>query len=156
MIDKLQHIATIYESLLAQQYDPAVTSDIKKSIEISKQINQLTDAYELYKDIKSATEQQNEARTILLNEKDIEVLEMAQIQFDEAQEKLLHLETQVQVVLLPKDPNDERNIFLEIRPGAGGDEAGLFGAELMRMYLRYAERQGWKPELIENDLNDVG
>jgi peptide chain release factor 1 len=156
MIDKLQHIGTTYEALLAQQYDPAVTSDIKKSIEISKQINQLRDAYDLYKAIKSATEQQDEARTILLNEKDPEILEMAQIQFDEAQEQLTHLETQVQVVLLPKDPNDDRNIFLEIRPGAGGDEAGLFGAELLRMYLRYAERQNWKPELIENDLNDVG
>lgn len=155
MIDKLQSIATTYESLQAQQYDPAVIGDIKKSIEISKQLNQLRDAYELYKAIKSATEQLNEAREILLNEKDAEVLEMAQLQFDEAQAQLTHLETQVQIVLLPKDPNDDRNIFLEIRPGAGGDEAGLFGAELLRMYLRYAERQNWKPELIENDLNDV-
>lgn len=156
MIDKLHHIAVSYEQLQAQQYDPAVTSDIKRSIEISKQLNQLRDAYELYKAIKSATEEQNEARTILLNEKDNDVLEMAQIQFDEAQARLTHLESQVQIVLLPKDPNDDRNIFLEIRPWAGGDEAGLFGAELLRMYLRYAERQRRKAELIENDLNDVG
>lgn len=156
MIDKLSQIATTYESLQQQLYDPAVSADIKKMIEINRQISQFKDAYELYVAIKSASDQLAEAKEILYSEKDPDMLELAQAQYDEASVALEQLNGQVQIVLLPKDPNDERNVFLEIRPGAWGDESGLFGAEMLRMYLRYAERQRWKTELIEHDLNDIG
>ncbi|MDP2669792.1 MAG: peptide chain release factor 1 [bacterium] len=156
MLDKLKQIATTYEQLQQQLYDPAVSQDTPKLISINRQISQLTDAYELYQKIKSATHQLDEAKEILATEKDAEMLELAQNQYDEAQAILEDLTQQVQVVLLPKDPNDDRNIFLEIRPAAGGDEAGLFAAELLRMYLRYAERLKRKAELIEHDLNDIG
>lgn len=156
MIDKLAQIATTYEALQQQQYDPAVTSDIKRLIEINRQLSQYKDAYELYKQIKTATEQYTEAKEMLYTEKDPDMLELAQNQYDEASATLETLNAQVQIVLLPKDPNDDRNIFLEIRPGAGGDESGLFWSELLRMYLRYAERQRRKAELIEHDLNDIG
>lgn len=156
MLDKLTQIATTYESLQAQMYDPATSANVQKLMEINKQITQLKDAYELYVKIKEATNQYDEAKELLYSEKDPDMLELAQAQYDEAEVTLEELNKQVQVVLLPKDPNDDRNIFLEIRPGAWGDESGLFGAELLRMYLRYAERQRWKAELIEHDLNDIG
>jgi peptide chain release factor 1 len=155
MLDKLIQIATTYESLQAQMYDPATSANVQKLMEINKQITQLKDAYELYVKIKNATNQFNEAKELLYSEKDADMLELAQAQYDEAEKTLQELNGQVEIVLLPKDPNDDRNIFLEIRPGAGGDESGLFGAELLRMYLRYAERQRRKAELIEHDLNDI-
>lgn len=156
MLDKLAQIATTYETLQAQLYDPAVSANVQKLIEINRQLTQLKDAYDLYLQIKSATHQYEEAKQLLYTEKDADMLELAQAQYDDAEKTLEQLNSQVQIVLLPKDPNDDRNIFLEIRPGAGGDESGLFGAELLRMYLRYAERQQRKAELIEHDLNDIG
>lgn len=156
MIEKLSQIATSYEALQQQLYDPATSQNVEKLININRQISQLKDAYELYRNIKEATEQRDEAKALIMTEKDADMLELAQAQFDESSEKLLYLESQVQIVLLPKDPNDDRNVFLEIRPGAGGDESWLFWAELLRMYLRYAERQRRKAELIEHDLNDIG
>lgn len=156
MLDKLTQIATTYESLQAQMYDPATSANVQKLMEINKQITQLKDAYELYVKIKNATDQFNEAKELLYSEKDPDMLELAQAQYTEAEETLQQLNEQVQIVLLPKDPNDDKNIFLEIRPGAWGDESGLFGSELLRMYLRYAERLHRKTEIIEHDLNDIG
>ena len=84
------------------------------------------------------------------------MLEMAKEQLDEAQSAEAQILDRIRIALLPKDPNDDKNIFLEIRPGAGGDESGLFGSELLRMYLRYAERNGWRAEMIEHDLTGIG
>lgn len=118
MLEKLTQIATTYESLQAQMYDPATSANVQKLMEINKQITQLKDAYELYIKIKDATNQYNEAKELLYSEKDADMLELAQMQYDEAEATLEELNGQVQIVLLPKDPNDDRNIFLEIRPGA--------------------------------------
>ncbi len=156
MLEKLKKIADKYEQLQEQQYDPALSSDPQKAMKINRELRSLEDSYKLFKEIESATHQLNEAKDILANESDPEMLELAKIQLAEAEAALDWMDQKVQVALLPQDPNDDKNIFLEIRPAAGGDESGLFAAELMRMYLRYAERSGWKAEIIDHETTDIG
>lgn len=118
MLQKLQHIADTYEHLQQQLYDPEIASDPMKAKTIHQEISSLEEAYTLYTSIKQYTEQQTEAEEILQHETDPEVIELAKAELEEAQSHLIQLEDKVQIVLLPKDPNDERNIYLEIRPAA--------------------------------------
>ena len=155
MLEKLQSIADKVESLQQQLYDPSVTADHKKMIAIQREISSLSEAYELYKHLKKYTEQKNEAKEMIEGETDAEMIEMAKAELDEAESQLEWIDEKIKLALLPKDPNDERNVFLEIRQAAGGDEAWLFAAELLRMYLRYSERQGLKSEIIEHDRTGI-
>ncbi len=156
MLEKLKSIADKVEALQEQLYDPTITADHKKMIAIQREISSLSGPYELYKHLKKYTDQKNEAKEMIENESDAEMIEMAKVEFDEAEAQLEGMDEKIKVALLPKDPNDERNVYLEIRQAAGGDEAGLFAAELLRMYLRYAERQGLKPEIMEHDRTGIG
>jgi peptide chain release factor 1 len=156
MIDKLLPIIQKYEQLRAQSMDQEIISDISKMISLNKEISALQESYDLAQEYKACSQQLDEAKEMLANESDSELLEMAKEEIKQAEKQLPDIEQRIKIALLPKDPNDDKNIFLEIRPAAGGDEAGLFGAELLKMYLGYATKQGRKPEIVEEQLSDVG
>ena len=136
--------------------DPDIISDNKKSIQLSKELSGMQEIYDLYQDYKKAHQQKQEAQEMIDTEKDSEMLEMAKDQLKESDTLIQELNKKIKVALLPKDPNDDKNIYLEIRPAAGGDEAGLFAAELLKMYLGYATKKWWKPEIVEEQLSDIG
>ncbi len=155
MLEKLQSIADKVENLQKQLYDPNITADHKKMISIQREISSLSEAYELYKHLKKYTDQKNEAKEMIESETDSEMIDMAKAELDEAEQQLDGMDEKVKLALLPRDPNDEKNVYLEIRQAAGWDEAWLFAAQLLRMYLRYAERQWLKSEIIEHDRTGI-
>lgn len=112
--------------------------------------------YNLACTYKKALETQQNAQEMLNTETDFDLLEMAKEELEEARNNIEKLDYDLKIALLPKDPNDEKNIYLEIRPAAGGDEAGLFAAELLKMYLTFAQKKGRKPEIVEEQLSDIG
>ncbi|NOZ44839.1 MAG: PCRF domain-containing protein [bacterium] len=156
MINKLQNIIKKYEHLNVELMDPRIASDVQKSIEINKEMSNLQEAYRLAKEYVKYHQQLLEANEMIETENDEDMQDMAKTEKKEAENKLEELEKQLKVALLPKDPNDDKNIYLEIRPAAGGDEAGLFAAELLRMYMAFAQKKGWKPEIVEEQLSDIG
>jgi len=141
MIEQLTSIETKYLDLRAQMLDEAVYSDLKKSRELNKQLYDLEDAYHIAVAYKKAYGELQEANEILSVESDPDFLEMAKEQLFSAQERIATLEEQFKLAMLPKDPNDDKDIFLEVRPAAGGDEAGLFASELLKCYMLYAQKQ---------------
>ena len=155
MFDKLEALKNKYEDLQKQLYSSEVSSDVKKTIEISKQINELEEVYNLYMQWKQADNEIKEAKDIIENEDDDEMVEMAKEQLSDATKRKEELEEKLKIALLPKDENDDKNIYMEIRPAAGGDESALFAEELMRMYMRYAEKQGWKSSIEDVQYNDI-
>ncbi|MEY3197857.1 MAG: hypothetical protein RL023_629 [Candidatus Parcubacteria bacterium] len=156
MLDKLASIEKKYLDIEAQLYDEKNMSNQKLLLDLNKERKMLQDAYTIYQEYKQCLAAQTEARELLSTETDSDMIEMAKEQLADAQSREADILDRIRVSLLPKDPNDDKNIFLEIRPGAGGDESGLFGSELLRMYLRYAERNGWRTEMIEHDLTGIG
>ncbi|MDR0607347.1 MAG: PCRF domain-containing protein [Candidatus Peribacteria bacterium] len=116
----------------------------------------MEDTYNIATHYKKTLEAQQSTEEILKTEQDPELLEMAQEELNQTKETITKLDEQLTIALLPKDPNDDKNIYLEIRPAAGGDESGLFGAELLKMYLAYAQKMGRKPEIVEEQLSDIG
>lgn len=156
MLDKLANIEKKYLDLREQSMNPEIISDQKKSIQINKEISNMQEIYELIQECRKYEAQVTGAKEIIWNESDPEMLEMAKEELKEGENKLEDLDQKIKIALLPKDPNDDKDIFLEIRPAAGGDEAGLFGAELLRMYLGYAAKKWWKVEIMEEQLSDIG
>lgn len=156
MYDKLQSIAQNYEALQKLMYDPEIGSNVEEMTRINKELSTLQDAYDLFQEVDKRTKQVEEAKEIIEIEDDEEMITYAKQQLSEGEEKLVLMEEKVQLALLPKDPNDNKNIYLEIRPWAWGDESWLFAAELMRMYLRYAETQWRNAEIIENQSTGIG
>jgi len=152
MFNKLGAIKEKYEQLQKDLCKEEVFSDRKKSIQVQKDINNMEEVYNLYISWLEADNEIKDAKEVISTEKDEEMLELAKEQLDEASSSKEDLEDKLKIALLPKDPNDDKNIFMEIRPAAGGDEAGLFAAELLRMYLRYAEMKGWKPVVEEEQI----
>lgn len=155
MLDKLASLAERYEQLQQQLYDPAIASDPQQAMKVNRELSSLQEAYELYTTLKTNTDQIDEAKAILAGDPGADIKELAQAQLEEAQANLEGIEDKIKLAILPKDPNDDKNIFLEIRPAAGGDESGLFAAELLRMYLRYAERRERKAEIIEHQTTGI-
>lgn len=135
--------------------DSAIISDTKRSITINKEISSLQDIYDLIQAYKHADQQYKEAQELIDTEKDTDMIDMAKEQLKESEIMLEDLDKKIKIELLPKDPNDEKNIFLEIRPAAGGDEAWLFAAELLKMYLWYATTKWRKAEIEEEQLSDI-
>jgi len=156
MLDKLGNIEKRYLDLREQSMDATIISDNKKSIAINKELSSLQDIYDLIQEYKIANQQSKEAQEMIDTEKDSEMIDMAKEQLKESELLIDDLDKKIKIELLPKDPNDEKNIFLEIRPAAGGDEAGLFAAELLKMYLGYATKKWWKPEIVEEQMSDIG
>jgi len=156
LLQTAQEIQKKYENLKQQILEASQTWDVQKTIELNKQLADLEPIVEAAQAYQKAYTAREQSKQIIENEEDQELVEMAKQELDELEEKLPELEKQFKVALLPKDPNDERNIYIEIRPAAWGEEAALFASELLRMYLRYAERQGRKTEIIEHNESDIG
>lgn len=156
MLSKLSNIEKKYLTLREQSMDADIISDNKKSIAINKELSSLQNIYDLIQTYKQARQQKQEAQEMIDTEKDFEMIDMAKEQLKESESLIEDLDQKIKIELLPKDPNDEKNIFLEIRPAAGGDEAGLFAAELLKMYLGYATKKWWRPEIVEEQLSDIG
>ena len=153
MFDKLDFILEKYEELSLKVSDPDIINNQplwQKHIKEMGEMEPIVKAYKEYKKAKSDLEGAKE----MLEEGDEEMRELAKMEISELEEKIEAQEEELKVLLLPKDPNDEKNVILEIRAGTGGDEAALFGADLLRMYTRYAERNRWKTELM--DINETG
>lgn len=154
MLEKLAQIEKSYEELTAQISSPEIMSDMKAYAKAMKQHRSLGEIVEKYREVKRMQEELAGARDLLSTADDDAMREMANLEITEIEEKLPQAEEELKLLLLPKDPNDEKNVILEIRAGTGGDEATLFAAEILRMYARYAERQGWKMEIM--DASDTG
>ncbi|MBP3964857.1 peptide chain release factor 1 [Paenibacillus lignilyticus] len=156
MLDRLQALADRYEKLSELLCDPDVASDPKKLRDYSKEQSDLQAPYEAYTEYKQVSEQLDEAK-IMQNEKlDEEMREMVKMEIDELSARQAELEEHIHVLLLPKDPNDDKNVIVEIRGAAGGDEAALFASDLYRMYMKFADTQGWRVELLEFSESDLG
>ncbi|MBF1194810.1 MAG: PCRF domain-containing protein, partial [Fusobacterium periodonticum] len=146
MFDKLEEVVARYEELNQMLVSPEVLADSKKMIECNKAINEITEIVEKYKEYKKYVDDIEFIKESFKTEKDPDMKEMLNEELKEAEEKLPSLEEELKILLLPKDKNDDKNVIVEIRGGAGGDEAALFAADLFRMYSRYAERKKWKIE----------
>lgn len=156
MFDRLQALADRYEKLSELLCDPDVASDPKRLRDLSKEQSDLQEAHEAYTEYKQVTEQLDDAKLMLGEKLDDEMREMVKMEIDELQERKTELEEKMRILLLPKDPNDDKNVIVEIRGAAGGDEAALFAYELYRMYTKFADTQGWRVELMEYTENDLG
>jgi len=152
---KLQHLHERYEALKTQLSDPAVTSDMNRYRDLSKEFAQIEPLVQSYMEYQQYQSQKEEAAA-LLEEADEEMQELAQQELDQLEEKLATIEEDLLISLLPKDPNDESNVFLEIRAGTGGDEAAIFAGDLARMYMRYAENIGYKVEMVSESQGEHG
>ncbi len=155
MLEKLQQIEKNYEELTAQISSPDLMNDMSNYAKLMKQHRAMSAIVEKYHEVKKLKADLEGAREIALSG-DAEMSELAAMEIASIEEKLPELEEELKVLLLPKDPNDDKNVILEIRAGTGGDEATLFAAEMLRMYARYAERQGWKFEILESSDSGIG
>lgn len=156
MFDKLDFIEEKYESLGLKIADPEVISDHQQWLKLSKEYASITPVVEKYREYKEVISGINESKEIISDGDDEELVEMAKMELSELQEKVESIEENLKLLLLPKDPNDDNNIIVELRAGAGGDEAGIFAAELMRLYIRYAESRRWKVEMLDSHETGVG
>ncbi|MBE5955876.1 MAG: peptide chain release factor 1 [Lachnospiraceae bacterium] len=156
MFDKLEDLVERLQAVLEELNDPSVVNDQQKFKSLMKEQNDLTPIVEKYKEYKDTKQTIEESLEMLEEESDEEMRELAKEELAEARKNLTELEEQLKILLLPKDPNDDKNIVLEIRAGAGGDEAALFAAELLRMYRSYAESNRWKVELMSVNENGIG
>ena len=156
MFEKLAQIEKSYEELTEQISSPEITSDMKVYAKTMKQHRSLGEIVEKYREVRKMQEELAGAKEMVDAADDDEMREMALAEASEIEAKLPVAEEELKVLLLPRDPNDEKNVILEIRAGTGGDEATLFAAEMLRMYARYAERQGWKMEVMDSADTGVG
>ena len=150
MIDRLKIMDARYEELNKLLSDPEVVCDIKKLTEYSKEQRQLEKAVVLYREYTKLQDAIPDLKEMKASD-DAEIAEMAAMELEESVSRIAEIEEEVKILLLPKDPNDDKNVIVEIRGGAGGEEASLFAYELYRMYVKYAERNRWKTEEIENN-----
>lgn len=156
MFDKLDFILEKYEELSKKVSDPDVIAKQKEWQKLMKEMSDLEPIVKEYTAYKKAKEELEEAKEILDMEDDEELREMAREELKANEAAIEEYTDNLKILLLPKDPNDDKNVILEIRAGTGGDEAALFGSDLLRMYLRYAERMRWKTELIESNETEIG
>lgn len=154
----LQSIAYIeenYRDLEAKMMDPEISQDTTRMIALHKELKRMERPFQLYQQLRQCVADKADAKATIDQERDPDTLELAKEQLHQAVEDEERLMQEIKLALLPSDPNDDKNIFLEVRPAAGGDEAGLFAEEVLRMYLRYAERQSFKTEIVEHDMSDI-
>ncbi len=156
MFDKLEDILKRYEEVQAELMQPDVANDQKRFRDLMKEQSDLQPIVEAYTEYKNYNQTVEDSLLMLDEENDEEMREMAKEELNEARARIEELEQHMKILLLPKDPNDDKNIIVEIRAGAGGEEAALFAAELFRMYSHYAESQRWKIELVNVDDTGIG
>lgn len=151
---KLQEIEEKFEQVNEKLSDPAILSDQTKIVKLSKERSELEEIVNKYNEYKDVVENIKGNKEIINAKEDAELTEMAQTELEELEERKSILEEEIKLLLIPKDPNDDKDVILEIRAGTGGEEAGLFAGDLLRMYSRYVEVKGWKYEIM--DLNEAG
>lgn len=156
MFDKLEDLVSRLEEVVNELAEPGCVNDQERFKRLMKEQNDLTPICEKYQEYKAAKEGIEESLKMLEEESDEEMRELAKEELNDCKEKVESLEEQLKILLLPKDPNDDKNVIVEIRAGAGGDEAALFAAEIYRMYMHYAESQRWKVELVECEEIGIG
>lgn len=156
MFDRLDDILIHYEEVMQELNEPNVTENQTRFRKLMKEQADLAPIVEAYKEYKQAKQDIEDSLALLEEENDEEMRELAKEELSDAKKRVEELEQKLKILLLPKDPNDEKNIILEIRAGAGGDEAALFAAELYRMYVNYAESQRWKVEIISLNESGIG
>ena len=156
MFERLDQIETRYEELTNALASPDIVNDSAKYQKTAKAHAEIAPIVEKYREYKDLTKGISDSKAMLLDEKDPEMRAYAQEELDKLQARVASVEEELKVLLLPKDPNDEKNVILEIRAGTGGDEATLFAAEIFRMYTRYAETQRWKVEVLSSSESSAG
>ncbi len=154
MFDKLEDLITRYEEVMSLLSEPDVANDNNRFKALMKEQSDLAPIVEAYKQYKKHKENIDDSLALLEEETDEEMKELAKEELNESKKQVEKLEEELKILLLPKDPNDDKNVVVEIRSAAGGDESALFAAELYRMYQHYAESRGWKVELAE--LEEIG
>ena len=152
---KLRELELLYNQIEKKMADPAVASDIKEMQELGKKHSELEEVVSDYRRYLRVQREIDDARE-LLNGGDHELAELAKMDLEEKEPLLVQIEEQLRIALLPQDPNDDKDVIMEIRAGTGGDEASLFAADLFRMYSRFVERQGWKLEIVDCNETEVG
>ncbi len=156
MFDRLEDLVRRYEELMLELNDPSIANDQERFRRLMKEQSDLAPIVETFQEYKKSKETVEESLMILDEESDEEMRELAKEELNEAKARIEELEKQLKILLLPKDPNDDKNVIVEIRAGAGGDEAALFAAEIYRMYIHYIETKRWKVELIECEEIGIG
>lgn len=155
MLDRLLSMENRFEELGHMLMDPDIGSDIKKMTEVTKEQASLQTAFDLFQEYKAIQSGIEDAKE-LMKENDPEIKEMAKMELEELEEKLPEVIKKLEVELIPKDPNDNKNVIMEIRGAAGGDEGNIFAGDLYRMYVKYSESQGWKIEVMEAEESEAG
>ncbi|MFC4769438.1 peptide chain release factor 1 [Effusibacillus consociatus] len=156
MIDRLQSLEDRYNKLTELLCDPAVIADPAKLREYSKEQSDMEETVQVYREYKKTVQGLADAKVMLAEKLDDDMRDLVKMEIAELTQKEEELKAKLTILLLPKDPNDDKNVIVEIRGAAGGDEAALFAGDLYRMYTRYAERQGWKTEIIEASPTELG
>lgn len=156
MLNKLEEILIRYEQIGADLSNPAIINNQKEFQKLMKQHASMDEVVQKYRLYKAANQAVSEAREIIHTETDKEMQDMAQEELDQGLSDMNRIEEELKVLLLPKDPNDDKSVIVEIRGGAGGDEAALFAGDLFRMYSRYAETKNWKIDIMDSHESDLG
>ena len=156
MFDRLDDLLIRYEELLEELNSPDVAMDQNRFRKLMKEQADLTPLVDAYKEYKKANQDVEDSLALLEEESDEEMRDMAKEELADAKKRIEEMEQQLKILLLPKDPNDDKNVMVEIRAGAGGDEAALFASELYRMYVHFAESNRWKTELVSVNENGIG
>ena len=156
MLEKLEAIEYHYDELTLKLGDPQILSDQSRYLSLMKEHSDLTEVVDKTREYRTFLKAREDALAMFEEKPDDELREMIKEELREAEEGIVRLERELKVLLVPKDPNDDRNVIVEIRGGAGGEEAALFAATLFRMYTRYAERRRWKTELVDANETELG
>jgi len=156
MFDRLEDLLIRYEEVMGELQEPDVANDTERFRKLMKEQSDLAPIVEAFKEYKQCRQNVEDSLAMLEEESDEEMRELAKEELNEAKARIEELERELKILLLPKDPNDDKNVIVEIRAGAGGDEAALFAAEIYRMYVHYAESRRWKPEMISLNENGIG
>ncbi len=156
MFDKLEDLLIRYEEIMSELSEPDVANNPERFRKLMKEQSSLTPIVEAYKEYKQCKQNIEDSLAMLEEESDEEMREMAKEELNDSKARVDELESQMKILLLPKDPNDDKNVIVEIRAGAGGDEAALFAAEIYRMYVHFAEDHRWKVELMECEEIGIG
>ena len=156
MFDRLEDLVIRYQEVMGELQEPDVANDPERFRKLMKEQSDLAPIVEAYQEYKNCKQNVEESLMILEEESDEEMRELAKEELNESKARIEELEQELKILLLPKDPNDDKNVIVEIRAGAGGDEAALFAAEIYRMYQHYAESKNWKTEIVEADETGIG
>ena len=156
MFDRLEDLVIRYEEVMGELQEPDVANDATRFRNLMKEQSDLAPIVEAFKEYKQCKQNVEDSLMMLEEESDEEMRELAKEELNESKNRIEELEKEMKILLLPKDPNDEKNVIVEIRAGAGGDEAALFAAEIYRMYVHYAEGRRWKVEMISLNENGIG